>query len=87
MTERGDRVKLIHVNDPHTKLAPGTLGTVTSVDSLGTVHVKWDDGHHLGLVAEAGDAYRVIGNGPPPRGQVPPSERIVVDDVTRELLS
>lgn len=65
MPERGDRIKLIHVNDPHTKIAPGTLGTVTGVDSLGTVHVAWDDGSRLGLVETAGDAYRVIARAAP----------------------
>lgn len=66
MTQRGDRVKLIHCNDPHTRLAPGTLGTVTGVDSIGTVHVAWDNGSHLGLVEQAGDAYRVLAVGESP---------------------
>ena len=28
------------------------LGTVTLVDDLGTVHVRWDDGGTLGLVPD-----------------------------------
>lgn len=50
MTAVGDRVELLAMNDPYTRLRPGTQGTVTFVDSLGTVHVKWDDGSQLGLV-------------------------------------
>jgi hypothetical protein len=46
----GRRVRLIRSGDPHTRLEPGTEGTVDLVDSLGTVHVTWDDGHSLGLV-------------------------------------
>lgn len=52
---KDDRVELVSTTDPYTSLAPGTLGTVTFVDSLGTVHVKWDDGSSLGMVEEAGD--------------------------------
>ena len=48
----GARVRLEHTDDPHTRLRPGALGTVRSVDDLGTVHVAWDDGSQLGLVAD-----------------------------------
>ena len=47
---RGRRVRLDHTSDPHTDLRPGATGTVRLVDSLGTVHVKWDGGSSLGLV-------------------------------------
>jgi hypothetical protein len=50
MTAVGDRVELLHCSDEYTKLAPGSLGTVSFIDSLGTVHVKWDSGLKLGLV-------------------------------------
>lgn len=56
----GDRVQLIHCADPHTTLSPGTLGTVTLVDSLGTVHVHWDNGIRLGLVPGE-DSFVIIG--------------------------
>ena len=47
---KGDRVRLVYTNDEFTRLQPGAVGTVTMVDSLGTEHVKWDDGGSLGLV-------------------------------------
>lgn len=56
----GRRVKLIRCNDVHTKIEPGTLGTVESVDDAGTVHVAWDDGQHLGLVWDDGDRWNVV---------------------------
>lgn len=28
----------------------GTLGTVENVDDIGTIHVAWDTGNHLGIV-------------------------------------
>lgn len=45
----GARVKLIKMKDDQ---APdkGTLGTVKSVDDIGTVHIKWDNGSSLGAV-------------------------------------
>jgi hypothetical protein len=58
----GRRVRLVRCNDPYTALAPGSEGTVTFVDSLGTVHVNWDDGARLGLVEEDGDRFELIGD-------------------------
>ena len=46
---KGTRVKLIKMNDPYTKIEPGTLGTVTGVDDIGTIHVNWDSGSSLGV--------------------------------------
>ena len=46
---KGTRVELIQMEDPQ---APptGTRGTVISVDDIGTIHVKWDNGSTLGVV-------------------------------------
>lgn len=57
----GDRVRLLHCSDEWTDLEPGDLGTVTLIDDLGTIHVRWDRGNYLGMVAEAGDRFEVIG--------------------------
>ena len=43
----GDRVRLVRCDDEWTRLNPGTLGTVSFVDDLGTVHVQWDSGARL----------------------------------------
>jgi hypothetical protein len=56
----GRRVRLVRTNDIHTRLVSGAEGTVAFVDDLGTVHVKWDDGSSLGMVAEAGDVFDLI---------------------------
>jgi Domain of unknown function (DUF4314) len=55
----GDRVELVYTSDPYTRLEPGARGTVTFVNSLGTEHVRWDDGHSLGLV-RGEDCWRTI---------------------------
>ena len=46
----GCRVELVYMNDPYTKLKPGDRGTVTMVDSIGTIFVNWDCGSGLGIV-------------------------------------
>lgn len=56
----GRRVRLVHCADPWTRLPPGTEGTVSIVDDMGTLHVAWDDGSRLGLVADAGDRWEVL---------------------------
>lgn len=38
------------MNDPYSPVPSGTKGTVTSIDSLGTIHVKWDNRQTLGLI-------------------------------------
>ena len=46
---KGCRVELIRMDDPQ---APpvSTKGTVTHIDDIGTIHVKWDNGSGLGVV-------------------------------------
>lgn len=45
----GTKVHLIHMNDYQAPPA-GTIGTVTSVDDMGTIHVSWENGSSLGLI-------------------------------------
>ena len=48
---RGCHVKLIRMNDPYSlDLKAGSIGTVTHVDDIGTIHVAWDCGSTLGVV-------------------------------------
>lgn len=60
---KGTRIRLVHTTDPYTRLAPGTEGTVSFIDSLGTVNVNWDGGSTLGLVPGE-DEFEVIGQPP-----------------------
>lgn len=46
----GRRVRLINTTDQWTDLKPGAEGTVNFTDDVGTLHVHWDSGSHLGLV-------------------------------------
>lgn len=46
---KGCRVELVRMEDLYASIPPGTKGTVTGVDDIGTIHVAWDTGHHLGI--------------------------------------
>lgn len=59
MVNRGDRVELIHCDDIFAP-EPGTRGTVTFVDDMGTVFVDWDDTTSLGMVERAGDRIKKV---------------------------
>jgi hypothetical protein len=52
----GRRVRLTRTE--HTRLTPGTEGTIARVVDEGTVQVRWDDGHERAL--EAGDRWELI---------------------------
>jgi hypothetical protein len=60
MNERGgDRVELVSTTDPYSRLQPGDRGTVTSVDCLGTLHVRWDSGSLLSLLPDE-DTWTIV---------------------------
>ena len=44
----GTRVELVCMYNE--RLSPGDRGTVTCVDDIATIHVKWDCGASLGVV-------------------------------------
>ena len=46
----GTRVELLRMDDPYNPPPAGTKGTVLSVDDIGTIHVRWDNGSSLGVV-------------------------------------
>lgn len=50
MPKEGDRVELISTTDAYNSVHPGDRGSVSLVDSAGTIHVTWDSGATLGLI-------------------------------------
>jgi hypothetical protein len=54
----GKRVRCIEMCDDPDPIPSGSEGTVLTVDDMGTLHVKWDNGRSLGLVME--DKYEMI---------------------------
>ena len=67
---KGTRVELISMEDAHA-VPSGTLGTVVAVDSLGTIHVKWDNGSMLGVCPDVDQICRA----PMPKKETPPQDR------------
>ena len=53
----GTRIELLSMEDPYSKLRPGDKGSVSDIDSTGTIFVDWDSGSGLGLVYGV-DQYR-----------------------------
>jgi hypothetical protein len=46
------------MNDKYA-VPPRTEGTITYIDDIGTIHVKWDNGSTLGLVPQE-DQYEIL---------------------------
>lgn len=57
----GTRVQLIYMRDAQ-RPPIGTVGTVTGVDDLGTILVKWDNGSSLGIIAGL-DRWSIVSKG------------------------
>ena len=55
---KGTKVKLISMADPY-PIKEGTVGTVESIDDVGTIFVKWEDGRSLGLIYGEDDFVRI----------------------------
>ena len=59
--QHGDRIVLVLTSDPHTRLVPGTTGSVTGYDApLGHLAVAWDDGSTLTVLLYDGDQVRPL---------------------------
>lgn len=40
-------------------ILPGTIGEVTHIDDLGSIHMKWQNGSSLALIPEV-DSFKVV---------------------------
>ena len=56
----GTRIRLLHMDDPYSPVPDGTTGTVTFVDDMGTLHMKWDNGRSPGICPDV-DSFEIIG--------------------------
>jgi hypothetical protein len=56
----GTKVKLVRMNDPYTHIPVGTVGVVTGVDDVGTIHAVWNNGSNLGIVFNEDYAVKIV---------------------------
>ena len=43
------KIQLISMRDEKYPILPGTIGEVTHIDELGSIHMKWQNGSSLAL--------------------------------------
>lgn len=55
----GTRIMLDYMDDPYHPIEKGMTGTVTHIDDMGTVHMKWDNGSSLGICPDI-DRFHVV---------------------------
>ena len=59
MYPAGTRIELLQTMDDIQGVEAGSKGTVTRVDDLGTIHMRWDNGRGLGLIPGE-DSFKVL---------------------------
>jgi hypothetical protein len=55
----GMRIRMINMDDDTSAIDEGMEGTIMTIDDLGTLHVKWDDGSQLGVIPTV-DEYELL---------------------------
>lgn len=58
----GTRVRLIHMDDPYSKLVPGDEGFISAIDDVGTIFVNWLNNSSLGVVFGVDEVRKIGGN-------------------------
>lgn len=73
VAKKGMRIRMVNMED-EMPVDEGLEGTINNIDSLGTIHVNWDDGRLLGVIPGM-DKYELL----------PPSEEQIDMDSFTEL--
>ena len=56
----GTKIQLISMRDEKYPILPGTIGEVTHIDDMGSIHMKWQNGSSLALIPEV-DSFKAVG--------------------------
>ncbi len=56
----GTKIQLISMRDETYPVLPGTIGEVTYIDDIGSIHMKWENGSSLALIPEV-DSFKILG--------------------------
>ena len=54
----GTKIQLISMRDEKYPILPGTIGEVTHIDDMGSIHMKWQNGSSLAIIPEV-DSFKV----------------------------
>tara|TARA_R110002020_G_scaffold113236_7_gene260327 strand:- start:1934 stop:4501 length:2568 start_codon:yes stop_codon:yes gene_type:complete len=73
LAKEGMRIRMVHMEDQR-PVDEGLEGTISHIDDIGTIHVKWDDGGTLGVIPGI-DKYELL----------PPSDEQIDMDSFTEL--
>ena len=55
----GTKIQLISMRDEKYPILSGTIGEVTHIDDLGSIHMKWQNGSSLALIPEI-DSFQTV---------------------------
>ena len=55
----GTKIQLISMRDEKYPILPGTIGEVTHIDDMGSIHMKWQNGSSLAIIPEV-DSFKVL---------------------------
>ena len=55
----GTKLQMITMRNEKYPIPPGTVGEVTHIDDLGSIHMKWQNGSSLALIPEV-DSFKVL---------------------------
>lgn len=56
----GTKIQLISMCDEKYPVLPETIGEVTHIDDMGSIHMKWQNGSSLAIIPEV-DSFKVVG--------------------------
>ena len=57
---KGTKLQMITMRNEKYPIPPGTVGEVTHIDDMGSIHMKWENGSFLAIIPEV-DSFRVAG--------------------------
>lgn len=57
---KGTKLQMITMRNEKYPVPPGTVGEVTYIDDIGSIHMKWENGSSLAIIPEV-DSFRVAG--------------------------
>ena len=57
---KGTKLQMITMRNEKYPGPPGTVGEVTHIDDMGSIHMKWENGSSLAIIPEV-DSFRVAG--------------------------